>query len=397
MRIGIIGCGQTADQYVPSIRRYPNLELVAVTDRDPQRVSDFCAYHSVRPSPTADALLSDSGIEMIVNLTHSGSHYEVNRACLEAGKHLYSEKPMAATFAQAQSLVELAAAKRLYLSSAPCSLLGETAQTLWRALRNDEIGTVRAVYAEIDDGPLHLMEPHLWRSKSGAPYAYRSALESGAVAEHAGYYLTWFAAFFGPAKTVTSFSACLWPNRRVVPAEPFNLTTPDFGVACITFESGVVVRLTCSWVAPYNHTMQIVGDKGLLSIDECWNYSAPVYLDRYSKLKFKADRYPITRAFPFIKHWCGHYPRRYLALKKAGWKKRQARYRMDYARGVAELARAIVERRPSRLPIDYCLHVHEIMNAIQNPTNVPYQLTTTFDPLEPLDDAALKEVISVDW
>ena len=397
MRIGIVGCGDTADQYLPSLKRYPHLELVAVTDRDQQRASQFCAYYSVTLCPSLEALLADPTIVMMINLTNSSSHFEVNKACLEAGKHLYSEKPLAPTFSQARALVELAAAKGLHLSSAPCSVLGETAQTLWKALRNSEIGTVRVVYAELDDGPLHLMEPHLWRSASGAPYAYRGVFESGVTVEHAGYYLTWFTAFFGPAKTITALSACLWPNRQVVPEEPLYVTTPDFSVACITFESGVVVRLTCSLVAPYNHAMQIVGETGVLSVDECWNYSAPVYLDRYSTLRFRAERYPVTKAYPFIKHWLGRHPRTYPPVKKVSWKKRQARYRHDYARGVAELARAIIEQRPARLPADYCLHVHELLFAIQNSVHTPYQVTTTFRPLQPMDDAALKEVISINW
>jgi predicted dehydrogenase len=397
LRIGIVGCGDTADQYLPSMRRYSNLELVAVTDCDQERMSRFCEYYSVTACPNLEALLSDPKVKMIVNLTHSGSHYEVNKACLNAGKHLYSEKPLASTFAHCRELVELAAAKQVCLSSAPCTLLGEAAQTLWRALRDKATGTVRLVYAEVDDGPLHMMDPHLWRSKSGAPYAYRSAFQSGAVVEHAGYYLSWFAAFFGPAKTVRSFSACLWPNRQVVPDEPLELTAPDVGIACITFESGVVVRLTCSLIAPYNHSMQIIGDNGILSIDECWNYSAPVYFDRYSKLKFRAERYAIARKYPVIKNMLGHHPRTYPALKKVSWRKRQTRYRMDYGRGVAELARAINEERESRLPPDFCLHVHELLFAIQNSTESAYKVTTSFKPLQPMDEASLREVRALKW
>jgi predicted dehydrogenase len=395
MRIGIVGCGDTADQYLASLKRYPHLQLVSVTDRDQQRASQFCAYYSVRLCPSLEALLADPSIEMIVNLTHSSSHFEVNKACLEAGKHLYSEKPLAPTLSQARTLVGLAADKGLYLSSAPCSLLGETAQTLWRALRKSEIGTVRLVYAELDDGPLHLMDPHVWRSKSGAPYFYRGVFDSGTTVEHAGYYLSWCAAFFGPATTVTAFSSCLWPNRQVVPEDPLYVTTPDFSVACITFESGVVVRLTNSLIAPYNHAMQIVGDGGVLSVNECWNYSAPVHLYRYSKFRFRVERYPITRDYPLLRNWV--WRRTYPPVKKVSWKKRGARYRHDYARGVAELVRAICEHRPSRLPPDYCLHVNELLFAIQNPVSTPYKVTTTFTPLEPMDDAALKDILSIKW
>jgi predicted dehydrogenase len=393
MRIGFVGCGFTADHYVGSVKRYPQLELVAATDYNQQHASDFCTYHSVKLCPSLEALLADPSIEMIVNLTSSSSHFEVSKACLEAGKHLYTEKPLATTFSQAQALAELAGAKGLYMSVAPCSLLGETAQTLWRALRNNEIGTPHVVYAELDDGPFHLAEPNLWRSPCGAPYDYREEFKVGVTVEHAAYHLSWFAAFFGPAKTVTAFSDCRWPERHISPEETLSLTTPDFSVACVTFESGVVARLTCSLVSPYNHVMKIIGDTGVLTVEECWNFSAPVFLDRYSKLKYRADRYAITKAYPFIKHWLDLRPRTYPPVKRSSWRKRQARYRMDYARGIADLARAITKQCPPRLPLDYCLHITELALAIQNAPHTPYQVTTTFKPLQPMDDAALKEVI----
>jgi predicted dehydrogenase len=386
MRIGFVGCGWTAELYIQSLKKYPHLELVAVTDRDPGRSLEFGAFYSVKTCPTVETLLADPDIEMVVNLTNPNSHFEVSKACLEAGKHVYSEKPLTMTFSQAQALVELANRRGLHLSSAPCHVLGETAQTLWKALRNNEIGTVRVVYAEMDEGPVHLQDPHLWRSPSGAPFPYRDEFEVGYTLEHAAYYLTWVTAFFGPAKTVTAFSACLWPDKQVVADEPLYVTTPDFSVACITLESGVVVRLTCSSVAPHDHGIQIVGDKGVLTVEECQNISAPVYLDKYSKLRFRAERYPITKAYPFIKSWLDPHARVYPPVKKSSWKKRNARQRQDWARGVAELARAITEQCPGRLPADYCLHVNELVWAIQNATHVPYQVTTTFKPLQPVDD-----------
>jgi len=384
MRIALVGCGFVADYYINTLKNHPHLKLVGVTDRNQERASQFGAYYSVKVYPTLEALLADPNIEIIVNLTNPHSHFEVSKTCLEAGKHVYSEKPLAMVFAQAQALVELANSKGLYLSSAPCGLLGETAQTVWKALRNREIGTARLVYAEIDDSPIHLEQPHQWRSESGAPWPYQDEFEVGCTLEHAGYYLTWFPAFFGPAKTITAFSACLFPNKQVVAEEPLQVTTPDFSVGCITFESGVVVRLTCSVVAPFNHVMQIVGDKGVLTIDECWNYYAPVHLDKYSKLKFRVDKYPLFRKYPFLKTWLGLRPKEYPPVKKPNWKLRNARHYQDFSRGIAELAQAITEQRPARLPADYCLHVNEMVLAIQNATPTPYQVTTTFKPLQPI-------------
>ncbi len=397
MRIGFVGCGYVADMYVKSLKNYPSLELVAVTDSDQKRALEFGAYHSVNTCPTVEALLAESNIEMIVNLSESTSHFKVSKACLEAGKHVYSDKPMTVIFSEAQSLVELAKQKGLHLSSAPCGILGETAQTLWKALRDNEIGKVHVVYAEFDDGPVHLQGPDEWRSVSGAPYPYRDIFEVGFPITHAGYYLTWFAAFFGPAKTITAYSSCLWPDKTVVPEEPQHVSNADVSVACITFESGVVVRLTCSLLGSHNHSMRIIGEKGILKVEECLNYSAPVYVDKYSRLKFRAQRYPIAERYPFIKAWFDPNYRVYPPVKKFSLKKRNARHRQDYARGVAELAQAITEQRPCRLPADYCLHVTELVWAIQNAREAPYRVTTTFEPLQPMDDAALKEILSIDW
>ncbi len=397
MKIGFVGCGHAGDSYINGIKKYPDLNLVAVTDLDQKRLAQFGTYYSVKTCQTLEALLDDPEIEIIVNLTNPHSHFEVTKACLEAGKHVYSEKPLTMEFSEAKKLTELATAKGLYLSCAPCGVLGVTGQTLWRALKNNVIGKPLAVYAELDEGPIQLREPHLWRSPSGAPTPYKDEFEVGCTLEHAGYYLTWFAAFFGPAKSITSFAVCQWPDKRVVPEEPLFVTTPDLTVACITFESGVVVRLTNSLIGPHNHSVKIIGDKGVLSVDDCWNYFSPVYIDNYSKRRLQLNRFPILNTYPFVKSWFAARPRVYPPVKKVGWKKRYARHRQDFALGIAEMARAISEQRPSRLPADFCLHVQELVWAVENATNQPYQLTSTFKGLEPMDDISLKELTSIDW
>lgn len=397
MRIGFVGCGYTADLYMASLKRYPRLELVAVTDHNPKRLQAFGNYHTIKTCPTTEELLAEHNIELIVNLTNPNSHYEVSAMCLEAGKHVYSEKPMSMTFSEARALVDLANRKGLHLSSAPCGVLGETAQTLWKALQNDVIGTVRVVYAEIEDGPVQLQDPDLWRSPSGAPFPYRDEFQAGFPISHAGYYLTWFAAFWGPARTITAYASCLWPDKTVIPGEPLHVTNPDISVACITFASGVVARLTCSLLGPHNHSLRIIGEKGILKVEECLNYSAPVYVDTYSRFKFRAQRYPISERYAFVKAWFDPNYKIYPPVKKFSWKKRNARLRQDYARGIADMARAIEEQRPPKLSMDFCLHVTELVWALQNVTHEPYQVTTTFEPIQPLQGTALQEILSLDW
>jgi len=119
----------------------------------------------------------------------------------------------------------------------------------------------------MDDGMVFRMPYRTWASAAGAPWPAKDEFEVGCTFEHAGYYLTWFPAFFGPARLVTAFSACLVPDKKTDVS--LERKAADFSVACITFESGVVVRLTCSIIAPHDHTLRIIGDRGVLGTHDC--------------------------------------------------------------------------------------------------------------------------------
>lgn len=366
MRIAIVGCGFVADYYLKTLPGHSHLELLGVTDRNTQRAVKFAAHHAVPRYGSLDELLADKRVELVVNLTNPRSHYEVTRACLEAGKHVYSEKPLAMELSQARTLVEFSERKGLQLSSAPCSLLGETAQTIWRALRRQAIGKVRVVYAEMDEGLVHRMPFKSWSSESGAPWPYQDEFEVGTIIEHAGYVVTWLPAFFGPVVSITGLSECLIPEKGGVCTD-----APDFSVAVVRFASGVIARLTFTLIAPHDHSLQIVGDKGVLSVEDTWYYNSPVYLRRSIN---------IQRRHLWL-------PRRKLAM--AG-KTRRYNYRgtqqMDFARGVAEMAEAICKGRTPRLSARYCLHANEIVLAVNNALqkSCTYKMTTTFDPVEPM-------------
>ena len=212
--ISIIGCGFVADYYLTTLKNYPKLKIAGVYDLDRTRTKNFARYHSISTYDSFEELLEDPQVELVVNLTNPKSHFELNLACLEANKHVYSEKPLAMELKEAEKLVEVAEQKGLYLSSAPCSLLGETAQTIWKALREETVGKIYAVYAEMDDGLLHKKPYQTWLSQSGIPWPYKDEFEIGCTLEHAGYYLSWFPAFFGRAETVTSFSSTLIEDKK---------------------------------------------------------------------------------------------------------------------------------------------------------------------------------------
>lgn len=400
MKLAIIGCGYVADFYLSTLANYPALEVVAVYDRDQRRAERFGAYHGVRVVNGLEAILRGDS-DIVVNLTNPASHFEVTRASLEASKHVYSEKPLGMSLAEARSLVELAERRGLYLACAPCSILGETAQTLLRALREEMIGVPRLVFAELSDGLIHLRDYQSWVSKAGAPWPYKDEFEVGCALEHAGYYVTWLVAMFGPARAVTTFASTLVADKET--ARPLCDPRADFYVACIEFPSGVVARLTCSIYADIDHSLRIFGDRGALSTPTCWEYDAPVHAliprDR-TPARPTPDRAGLVREV-------AKAVRRRLRL----WRPRRERTadepqgsivplvrpaefkggetgaaNMDFARGIAEMADAIEAAVPTRLGGHFALHTNEIVLAMigRDTTHRRHELETTCAPMPPM-------------
>ncbi|MEN9521082.1 MAG: hypothetical protein RLZZ381_3670 [Cyanobacteriota bacterium] len=370
INIAIIGCGFVADYYLTTLKNYPELKITGVYDLDLARSQDFAQHYGLNVYQSLDELLSDREVQLVVNLTNPKSHFEINSACLLADKHVYSEKPLAMKLEEAEKLVELAEQKGLHLSSAPCSLLGETAQTIWKALREETIGKVYVVYSEMDDGLVHKMPYQAWTSQSGTPWPYKDEFEVGCTMEHAGYYLSWFPAFFGRAESVTGFSSTLVEDKKT--EIPLDHNAPDFSVACIKFASGVVVRLTCSIVAAHDHSLRIFGDRGILSTPDSWFYNAPVHIRRRFNIRRKMIVSPIKQRYP-------------LMGTKTKFSYRGA-FQMDFARGIAEIADAIREDRSCRLSARYSLHVNELVLAIHHATesNSTYQVKSSFEPIKPM-------------
>ncbi|MGE5469631.1 MAG: Gfo/Idh/MocA family protein [Bacteroidota bacterium] len=370
--IGIVGCGFVADYYVTTLANYPWIRVIGVFDIDMLRLNAFAAFHHLHKYDSLDALVEDRRVDIVLNLTNPRAHYEVSRHCLEAGHHVYSEKPLAMTYEEAEQLVTLAETRGLMISSAPCSLFGNAAQTLWHGVRNKLVGDVRLVYAELDDGMIHLMPYRKWRSRSGAPWPYQDEFEVGCTLEHAGYYLSWLIAMFGPVTSLTAYAECLiegkTPDGQLCPAD-----TPDFSVGILKFENGVVARLTTTIVGPHDHSIRLIGEGGVMEIDDCWFNDANVYYRKLLTIRRKTFLAPIRR-----KYRLAATPKRKL-IDTGG-------NRMDFAAGVAELAEAIQQERSCRLSSRFSLHVTEVSLALQGSGNAPGPYTTRsrFDAIQPM-------------
>jgi predicted dehydrogenase len=368
-RIGIIGTGFVADLYMRSLQTFPHITVDCAFDIDSERLNAFCAYWGVRAASSLNALLEGPGVELVLNLTNPGAHFEVSRACLLAGRHVYSEKPLATDMSDAKALYELAKESGLMLTSAPCSLLGEAAQTLWASVRREDVGRPMLVYAELDDDYIPSAPYKKWFSESGAPWPYRDEFEVGCTVEHAGYYLSWLIAMFGNVTTVVAASADLIPGK--LPGD--SVTAPDFSCATLFFESGVVARLTCSIVAPHNHCLRVIGERGVIEIDECWSNGARVRFRRRHVFRRRQINSPFARR---VKAGKATDP-------KVG---RRGAASMNFALGPAEMIDALKEGRACRLGADFALHFNEVTLAIQNSRDDKgvQVMTTRCAPVDPL-------------
>lgn len=390
MNLAIIGCGYVAEFYGKTLSNYPELKLVGAFDRNEANLKSFCYRWPVHTYGSFDQLLADTSVEMVLNLTNPRSHFEVTKRCLEAGKHVYSEKPLAMNCESAIELLRIARERGVYLSSAPCSVLSETAQTLQKAIRDELIGKVRLVYANFDDGMIApTLSPWNWRNGCGVPWPAKDEFEVGCTYEHAGYVLTWLAACFGPAKGVTAFAACQIPDKGI----PVEHMAPDFTVGCIEYGNGLVARVTCSFVAPNDKSITIIGDDGILSVLDVRNDLCPVYFQPTPARGIAAGVERRVNRFRRLLHWpraeiAWHYRKKLTLAQRHRGRLVSDSKPVDFCRGPAELASAIRERRRCRLSAELGVHVVEIIEALQHPERHGgrRQLISLFPPICPLTE-----------
>lgn len=117
VKIGIIGCGGISNDYSKVLKESGIVEIVSCADRIPEKAKKLAEKYKIPKSSAVDEMLSNPEIEIIVNLTTPDAHYEINTVALEAGKHVYTEKPVAVTIEKAEDVFALARKKGLRVAA----------------------------------------------------------------------------------------------------------------------------------------------------------------------------------------------------------------------------------------------------------------------------------------
>ncbi len=349
LAIAIVGCGNIAGAYAKTLQPYPQIKLLGATDIDLKRAEEYVATYGGRVYPSLEAILEDEEVELVVNLTIHHAHAAVITQCLNAGKDVYSEKPLALTSAEAQGLVKLAKEKGRNLSCAPITILGEAQQTAWKAIRDGQLGTVRLAYADVNWGRIES-----WHPAPGPFYAVGPLFDVGV------YPLTILTTIFGPARNVTAFGKVLFPDRVTKEGVPFHIETPDFAVAAIEFANGSVARLTTNFYVSHQSKQRGIefhGDRGSLYLSDWQNFHGKVEFSTFG------SNY---EEVPYVK---------------------EPYHGTEWSRGVLDMADALNEGRPQRITGAQAAHVVDILCAIQDSFQQghPVAISSDFAQPEPMD------------
>lgn len=273
MRVGLLGGGHIADQYVAGMAQFPELELVAITDRDVAVMRSRAVQWRLR-EPTLEELLADTGVELVVNLTPPQAHHDTTRALLLAGKHVYSEKPLAVELDAGRELVELARRRGLGLGCAPDTFLGSALETARDAVRNDMIGEPLMAVAFVGNAG-----PEAWHP---APEAYYQP-GAGPLFSLGPYYLTALVELLGPIAEVRGFSTRPARTRQLSDGTPLPVSTDTTCAGTLRFTSGAIASLIASYdIQGEQIVLELYGSRGSLILADPNHFDGQVLLNEAS-------------------------------------------------------------------------------------------------------------------
>jgi predicted dehydrogenase len=347
--VGVIGCGNISAAYLKAAKAFPVLDIVALSDANPEVATARSAEFAI-PARPVDDVLADPAIEVILNLTVPKAHVEVGLKAIAAGKHVQSEKPLGVTVAEARSLVDAARAKGLRLGCAPDTFLGGAHQTARQCVDDGLIG--RPV-----GGTAFFMCPGHERWHPNPGFYYLAG--GGPMLDMGPYYITDLVNLLGPVASVVGV-ASRTRSERLVTSEPLKgarvpVEVPTHVTGALSFVSGASVSMTMSFDVPrHRHgPIEIYGEVGSLIVPDP---------------NFFGGKIEVATA---DEDW-REVPTRHAYA--------DGNYRIL---GLADMAQAIRTARPHRANGDLAFHVLEVMEAFQKSSETGAAIAIASRPERP--------------
>jgi predicted dehydrogenase len=333
MNIGVVGCGNISDIYLQNCKRFDLLKVMACSDLDPARAQAKFEAHGVPRVCSTEEMLADPDIDTILDLTPPQQHFELGMKALEAGKHLYSEKPLALRREDGRKLLETAQARDLRIGCAPDTFLGAGLQTCRKIIDAGEIGTpVAAVAFMLCRGhELWHPDPEFFYQPGGGP-----------VFDMGPYYITALVSLLGPVGRVTAGAKTTFPERVVATGpkqgQKFAANVPTHFAGLLEFLGGAMCTLTMSYDV-WHHQLppiEIYCTDGSLGVPDPNTFDGPV--------RMRTGR---------GKAWRKVNPTHGYEENSRGL-------------GLADMARAIQSDRPHRAAAELAYHTLDVMEALHD-------------------------------
>ncbi len=335
--VGIIGAGNISSAYLRLAPMFRGIEVRAVADINMEAAKARAEEFGVR-AETVDGLLAAGDIDIVVNLTIPEAHVEVSTRILNAGKHVYSEKPFVLTLEEGESLRALAAAKGLRVGSAPDTFMGASHQQARAMIDAGDLGRITA-------GTAFVMGPGMEMWHPNPDFFFKPG--AGPILDIGPYYVTNLIQLLGPVKRVSAFANMANPTRTISSepraGEQIPVETPTNIHSLLEFGSGATVTLAASWdVWAHRHAnMELYGTEGSLFVPDPNFFGGDLEV---------AGRDGEIKPVDAWDHPFGVVNDR-----------THANYRTA---GLADMALAIGESRPHRCSLELALHAVDVMTSI---------------------------------
>ena len=361
--VGIIGCGNISTAYLKLAPLFKGLEMRAVADINMEAARAQAEAFDVEAQSVEDLLANDN-LDVIVNLTIPAAHFPISKQILEAGKHVYSEKPLVLTLEEGEELRALAASKNLRVGCAPDTFLGGAHQMARARIDEGLIG-------EIVAGTCHVMShgPEGWHPNPD--FFYEPG--GGPILDLGPYYVANLVNLIGPVKRVAALANAPMTNRPIGSGprqgESVPVLTPTNIHALLEFESGATITMSTSWdVWAHKHgNMEIYGADGSLIVPDPNFFGGDVEAAGPAGELTVLDAWDHPFGVPNQDHNHG----------------KMANYRTA---GLADMAVAIADNRDHRCSLDRTLHGVDVMTSIlkSGETGQFVELSTTCTRPAPL-------------
>jgi predicted dehydrogenase len=331
LRVGVLGCGTISDAYLRNGGRLDAVRFVACADIDPAAARRLAGAYELEACEPA-ALLARADVDVVLCLTPPDSHAAIALQAIAAGKHVYTEKPLATSREDARRVLEAAAAAGMLVGGAPDTFLGAGLQTVRAALRRGAIGTPSLAEVRLLAGP-----PERWHPSPAFLYAELA----GPLLDLGPYAVAAAVELLGPIRRVTALAARPREEGEIVTGPRagtrFAIQEPTRVTAVVEHDAGVLTTVMTSFDAdgPARHGVVVHGSAGTLLGGDPNGFDGPVILRR--------DHEP-DEELPLVSDW------------------------RDNARGLGldDLCRAVRDGTPQRASGALGAHVVEVLLGIRD-------------------------------